>query len=27
MSHEVCLIFDDGCHGFSVAEKADQKRT
>ena len=23
MSHEVCLIFDDGCHDFSVAEMAD----
>jgi hypothetical protein len=27
MSHEVCLIFDDGCHEFSVAEIADQLRT
>ena len=27
MSHEVCLIFDDGCHDFSVAEMADQLRT
>jgi len=27
VSHEVCLIFDDGCHDFSVAEKADQVRT
>jgi hypothetical protein len=27
MSHEVCLIFNDGCHGFSVAEIADQLRT
>ena len=27
MSHEVCLIFDDGCHGFSVAENVDQVRT
>ena len=27
MSHEVCLIFNDGCHVFSVAEKPPMLRT